>query len=203
VSYALVYGLWRGGLWGGGDAKLVLAIFLLISPMYSPFYLMAIYLACLALALFLGRSLFYGADLRHFEYALSPLIASSAALALLWGFSRIIAIVVGLATFAVAADLMADSFPCTERVPIGRAEGRRLAEEIHVTDHDVRRKKACVGIIRSLLGRRNSRVTVLKSRDIDVLRRYVKSVEVYVQRPMGPSLLAAYVLALALPAVLS
>jgi prepilin peptidase CpaA len=41
VSYALVYALWRGGLWGGGDAKLVLAIFILISPMYPPFYLIA------------------------------------------------------------------------------------------------------------------------------------------------------------------
>jgi Flp pilus assembly protein protease CpaA len=203
VSYALVYALWRGGLWGGGDAKLVLAIFLLISPMYSPFYLMAMYLAGLALALFLGRYIFSGPGLAHSEYALSPLIVSSASLALLWGFNRTAAILVSLVSFAVAADLMADSMPCTERVPIGKAAGRRLAEEIHVTDHDVRRKKVYIGIIRGLLHRRISRTTVLKPSDVDVLRRYVKSVEVYVRRPMGPSLLVAYVLALALPAVLS
>ena len=203
VSYALVYLLWRGGLWGGGDAKLVLAIFLLISPMYSPFYLMAIYLACLALALFLGRYLFNISGLMRSGYALSPLVVSSVALALLWGFNHTVAMLAGLVAFAVAADLLADSFPCTERVPIGKAAGRRLAEEIHVTDREVRRKKVCDGIIRGLLRRHISRTTVLKPCDVDMLRRYVKSVEVYVQRPMGPSLLAAYVLALTLPVVLS
>ena len=203
VSYVLVFVFWKGGLWGGGDAKLVLAIFLLISPMYSPFYLMAIFLACLALTLFLGRYLLPGFGPMHSEYALSPLIVSSAALALLWSFNRTAAMLAGLVTFAVAADLLADSFPCTERVPIGRAAGRRLAEEIHITDRDVRRKKVCAGVIRGLLQRRIFRTTVLKPCDVDMLRRYVKSVEVYIQRPMGPSLLAAYVLALALPMVLS
>ena len=202
VSYALVYALWKGGLWGGGDAKLVLAIFLLISPMYSPFYLMAVYLACLAIALFLGRYLLPGSGPMRSEYALSPLIVSSAAMALLWNYNRTAAMLAGLITFAVATDLLADSFPCTERVPIGKAAGRRLAEEIHITDRDVRRKKVHVGIIRSLLNRRISRTTVLKPCDVDMLRGYIKSVEVYIQRPMGPSLLAAYVLALALPMVL-
>ena len=205
VSYALVYALWRGGLWGGGDAKLVLAIFVLISPIYSPFYLMAAYLVCLALALFLGRYIFrtHGSGLIHFEYALSPLIVSSAVLALLWGFNHTAAMLASLVAFAIAADLLADSFPCTERVPIGKAVGRRLAEEIHVTDRAVRRKKVCSGIIRGLIQRRISRTTVLKPCDIDLLRIYIKSVEVYVQRPMGPSLLAAYVLAVTLPMVLS
>jgi hypothetical protein len=161
---------------------------------------MAAYLACLAIALFLGRYLLSGR--MHSEYALSPLIVSSAAFALLWGLSHTAAVIASLVSFAVAADLLADYFPCTERIPIGRAAGRRLAEEIHVTDHEVRRKKVCPGIIRGLLRRRISRTTVLKPRDIDVLRRYVKSVEVYVQRPMGPSLFVAYALALALPMVL-
>jgi Flp pilus assembly protein protease CpaA len=202
VSYALVYGLWIGGLWGGGDAKLVLAIFLLISPMYSPFYIMAIFLACLALTLFLGRYLFFRSGVAHSEYALAPFIMSSAVFALLWGLSSAAAMLFGLLAFAVTADLLADSIPCTERVPISRAAGRRLAEEIHVTDHDIRRQRICVGIIRGLLRRRISRATVLKPGDVEMLRRYVKSVEVYVQRPMGPSLLVAYVLALALPVVL-
>ena len=64
-------------------------------------------------------------------------------------------------------------------------------------------KRSATASYRGLLRRRISRTTVLKPGDIDVLRRYVKSVEVYVQRPMGPSLLVAYVLALTLPVVLS
>jgi len=32
ASYAYVYGLWKLRLWGGGDAKLVLGLFLLALP---------------------------------------------------------------------------------------------------------------------------------------------------------------------------
>ncbi len=52
VSYAFVYGLWRCGLWGGGDAKLVLALFLLVSPAYSPLSFIVAFSLCLALVLF-------------------------------------------------------------------------------------------------------------------------------------------------------
>jgi prepilin peptidase CpaA len=52
VSYALVYGLWRLGLWGGGDAKLVLAMFILASPTYPPLSFIAALSLCLALVLF-------------------------------------------------------------------------------------------------------------------------------------------------------
>jgi Flp pilus assembly protein protease CpaA len=52
VSYAFVYGLWKCGLWGGGDAKLVLALFILVSPAYSPLSFIVAFSLCLALVLF-------------------------------------------------------------------------------------------------------------------------------------------------------
>ncbi len=52
VSYALAYGLWRCGLWGGGDAKLVLALFIVASPAYPPLSYIAAFSLCLALVLF-------------------------------------------------------------------------------------------------------------------------------------------------------
>jgi prepilin peptidase CpaA len=52
VSYAFIYGIWRLGLWGGGDAKLVLALFFLASPAYSPLLFIVAFSLCLALVLF-------------------------------------------------------------------------------------------------------------------------------------------------------
>ncbi|HTX43747.1 MAG TPA: A24 family peptidase, partial [Methanocella sp.] len=52
VSYAFVYGLWRCGLWGGGDAKLVLGLFILVSPAYPTLLFIAAFSLCLALVLF-------------------------------------------------------------------------------------------------------------------------------------------------------
>jgi Flp pilus assembly protein protease CpaA len=56
VSYVLVYGLWKFRLWGGGDAKLVLALFILLSPAYPPFVYIATFSICLALVLLLKRA---------------------------------------------------------------------------------------------------------------------------------------------------
>lgn len=58
VSYALVYGLWKCNLWGGGDAKLVLALFLLVSPAYPPLYYIAAFSLCLALVLLLKHGVY-------------------------------------------------------------------------------------------------------------------------------------------------
>ena len=59
ISYAFVYGLWRCGLWGGGDAKLVLALFILASPAYPPLSFIVALSLCLALVLF-GKHLIIG-----------------------------------------------------------------------------------------------------------------------------------------------
>lgn len=198
VSYALACALWKEGLWGGGDAKLVIAVLLLASPMYAPFVFMADFLACLALALFLRHYILgaLGSSPRLAAYALLPLIVSSLVLAAAWGLSRHVAIFMAVATFAVAADLVSDSLPCVERVGIGYAAGRRLAEEIHVTDSGVRRARLSASLIR---GSFRTRSAVLQHEDVEALRRYVSYVDVYVQQPMGPSLLVAYAMALVLP----
>jgi Flp pilus assembly protein protease CpaA len=57
VAYLFVYVLWRGRMWGGGDAKLVLALFLLMSPAFHPLAFMAAFSLCLAITLFLEHSI--------------------------------------------------------------------------------------------------------------------------------------------------
>jgi len=58
VAYLFVYALWRGRMWGGGDAKLVLSLFLLMSPAFHPLAFMVAFSLCLAITLFLEHSIF-------------------------------------------------------------------------------------------------------------------------------------------------
>ncbi len=58
ASYAYVYGLWKCRMWGGGDAKLVLGLFLLVSPSYPPLYFIAAYSLCLAAVLLLKHGVY-------------------------------------------------------------------------------------------------------------------------------------------------
>ncbi len=198
ISYAIAHALWAGGLWGGGDAKLVIAVLLLISPMHAPLVFMAAFFACLALALFLRHYLLgaLSSSLKLAGYALLPLLISLLVLAAMWSLSRYAAIFLAIAAFAIAADLVSDAFPYTESVDIGHAAGRRLAEEIHVTDGGVRRARMPASLIR---GAFRVKGDVLQREDVEALRRYVSHVAVYIQRPMGPSLLIAYAMALLLP----
>ena len=58
LSYVFVYGLWKCRLWGGGDAKLVLALLLLVSPAWPLLYYLAAFSACLALVLLLKHGIY-------------------------------------------------------------------------------------------------------------------------------------------------
>lgn len=59
LSYAFVYGLWKCRLWGGGDAKLVLALFLLLSPVYPPLIFIVWYALCLAVILLIKHGVYW------------------------------------------------------------------------------------------------------------------------------------------------
>lgn len=51
IPYAIAYGFWRLGLWGGGDAKLIIALLLLVSPAYPALLYISAFLMSLALIL--------------------------------------------------------------------------------------------------------------------------------------------------------
>ncbi len=51
APYAIAYGLWRLGMWGGGDAKLIIALLLLASPAYPALLYVSAFLTSLAIIL--------------------------------------------------------------------------------------------------------------------------------------------------------
>lgn len=52
VSYFFAFALWKFRLWGGGDAKLVLALFILVSPVYPALTFVIVFSLSLAIMLF-------------------------------------------------------------------------------------------------------------------------------------------------------
>jgi prepilin peptidase CpaA len=75
VAYVFVYVLWKCGLWGGGDAKLVLALFILITPVYPSLKFMVIFSISLATVLFLKHSLWRALKVRRNDGFVKPLSA--------------------------------------------------------------------------------------------------------------------------------
>lgn len=200
VSYVLAYALWKGGLWGGGDAKLTIAILLLLSPLYAPLFYMAAFLACLAFTLFIKHFLLGAltSDARLAAYGISPFVLSSAVIAILWDHGRLIAAFAGILVFAIAADLISDLYRYTEKVPVGSAIGRRLAEDIYLHSGIIKRRKRHASAIRGWMDPIKGQFMKCQAMghdEIEKLRIYGDEVEVYLQRPMGPSILIACILA--------
>jgi len=76
VAYLFVYVLWKCCLWGGGDAKLVMALFILISPVYPTFEFMVVFSLSLAAMLFLKHSLYRVLNSRTNNRSIKPLSAT-------------------------------------------------------------------------------------------------------------------------------
>jgi Flp pilus assembly protein protease CpaA len=213
ISYAFVYAFWKLGLWGGGDAKAVLGISLLVSPLFYPLMFLAIYLACLSVALFVRHyiggalSALAGLKLKTAALAFVPIPCSALVFILTLGQGPVPALALGLIVLALLADLISGTMPYSEKIDLlrGDAAGRTLMERIYLVDGAVVREKIRPGMIFGLIGRLNgSRGRPLVERshgglsceDISVLKRYVDEVEVAIQRPMGPLLAIAFAMAM-------
>lgn len=75
IVYAFVHVLWRFGMWGGGDAKLVLGLFLLLSPAYPWLEFVAVFSLILAALLFLKHAGLRALRVRRDCGAIEPLSA--------------------------------------------------------------------------------------------------------------------------------
>jgi prepilin peptidase CpaA len=75
IAYVFVYVLWKCGMWGGGDAKLVLALFILITPVYPSLKFMVIFSMSLATVLFLKHTFRRALNIRRNDGIIKPLSA--------------------------------------------------------------------------------------------------------------------------------
>ncbi|WP_230742301.1 prepilin peptidase [Methanooceanicella nereidis] len=218
ISYLYVYALWRCGLWGGGDAKATLAIFLLLSPVYPPLMFMAGFSVCLSIALFTRHFLIEAiyamvrGKLRAIFIASLPVSIFLISFILLSPHGSFIAFIGSFLAIAIISDVMSAYIPYSERIVLDaghpeQACGRVLAEDIYLIGDTMTRKSRPPGFFHAaichILDRRSElkpllpcRKTGLTKDDICMLNKYTDSVEVIIQRPMGPALLFSLLLSL-------
>lgn len=218
VAWSYVYVIWRCGLWGGGDAKLVLAVFLLASPAYKPLTFIQAFSIYLAAVLLLRHLLFpaiagaMSGKPSMMAAALTPLACSIILYVFTYGYGPMPSAISAAIAFIVMADLIAGALPYYERISFSTCDpfslaGRRLVEDIYLHDGVVERVMRPPGLIRRCLhmartGRSSAgllvpdRPTGLLAGDIRLLMRHIPDVNVAVQHPMGPAILVALVAAL-------
>jgi len=212
VAVLVAWLLWRAGLYGGGDAKLVMAITLLL-PLYRDgtsflptFFLM------LAVAAFIQFYVYGLLSLLRKHRALHALLFAvlpiGIALAALYAARLVVPWprYVALLSLAVTADLVSPMLSCRRWMPVDDAlEGRLLAETIGTRDGDIVREPVPASMLRRMLHRHPEMDEVVAAphhhgvqpADIDRLRGMVERVAVFPAFPFAPVILAALALSLA------
>lgn len=216
ISWAFVYAIWVAGLWGGGDAKAVLALSLLLSPMYPPLSFVVAFLISTAVSLFIRESIFLMTrafrvrDPVSMALALSPASAAALLFLLSTGIGLIMASLLALLALAVVADLLSTFLPRYEKALLGpssemRLAGRRPAEDIYLKEEGPVRILRPAGMLGPflrgtirektppLIPRRRSG---LLPEDIRLLKRHLSFIYIVPQHPMGPLLFVSLIASL-------
>lgn len=211
-AVALSWLLWRAGLFGGGDAKLMMAIVLLL-PLYPDgASFIPTFFVMLGVAAFIHFYLFgLVAVLRRRRmplavvFAVVPVAAAAAAFFIarpLLPWPHLVA----LLTLAVAADLVSPPLPYRRRVAVDEElEGMLLAETIGLRDDELVRVPTPASLLRRALQQSREMDEVIarphhlgmQPGEIDRLRGLIDEVAVFPAFPFAPLILAALVMSLA------
>ncbi|MGC9553765.1 MAG: A24 family peptidase [Thermoplasmatota archaeon] len=212
LAWALSWALWRAGLFGGGDAKLLMGITALFplfpdGTAFAPSFFLVLALASLAHFFLVGAVTLasQGHLLRLAGFALLPTGVGAAAylLARLWlAFPALVALLAG----ALTADLLAPCVPHTRRMRISESLARALlAEYIGVRDGQVIRMPVSPSLLRSLVAPPRAgfdRVLASPnhgglSRDtIRTLSEWVDYIDIFPGYPLAPVILVSLLVSL-------
>lgn len=213
ATFAIIWLMWRAGMWGGGDAKLVMGICALASSFHGVFFIPLFFIMIAAVAL-----------VHYFIFGLIEEMKRGKgkrfvlAVALIAGVSSVsylitdmlfppLSLFVSLTAFFISADIMSSRLPCKKRVPVSeQLVGEPLAETIGLRDNRVVRIEREMSLIKRLLKREREdmdEVLVAPShlgisdRDVAMLKKCCREVTVVVTYPMAPLIFVALTLTLA------
>ncbi len=212
LAIALSWLLWRGGLFGGGDAKLMMAVVLLL-PLYpSGLSFIPTFFMMLGVAAFIHFFVFgLVVLLRQRRVAATAAFGAvpvAGALAAFFVTRRVLPWphLAALLALAVAADLVSPLLPYRRHVKVDEElEGMLLAETIGLRDGKVARVPQPPSLLRRVVHGSPEMDEVIASPghlgvqpgEIDRLRALVDEVAVYPAFPFAPLILAALLLSLA------
>lgn len=217
VAIGLSWLLWRAGMFGGGDAKLMMAIALLL-PLYGDgTSFLPTFFIMLAVAAFIHYFIFGLVAMLRQGRVPYALLFAAVPLGAAWGVFLIARQllpwphVVALLFLAMAADLVSPMLPYRRRMPVGDdLAGMYLAETIGLQDGDVVRHPVPSSMLRRAVHRSPEMDEVIAAphhlgvqpEEITRLRDVVQKVAVFPAFPFAPVILAALLLSLAFGNVL-
>ena len=206
----LIWLMWRAGLFGGGDAKLLMGIVILV-PTFSDgvsliptFFLMIAIISAIHYFVFGVTETMRRRELKSAIFILLPIIIGVAvylATERISSFAPIFAIF----SFAVAADLISPFMPYKRKVPVSdELEGEMLAETVGLKDGKVARVAETPSMLMKIFSTRRQMDEVIAAphylgisrEEIKKLGELCTHVYIFPTYPMAPMILTALILTL-------
>lgn len=199
-SYSIILLMWYGGIWGGGDAKLVIGVITLASNnlFFIPAFFFSIGIVSLIHYLIFGmiHEMKEG-NARKFVF-MSSIMVMSVAFAYMLAVQIIpsLAVVISVAVFFITGDILSRYISATVRKNIDEIEeGSMLAEEICLNGNRVVIRKITPSLFDRFKKHCDDRQYFADDDSIKLFKKYVDDVEIFISYPMAPLLLISFLLA--------
>ncbi|MBW1933651.1 MAG: prepilin peptidase [Deltaproteobacteria bacterium] len=212
IAFAIffIWLMWRAGLFGGGDAKLMMGIVLLI-PVFSDgtsfiptFFVMVAVVSSVHYFVF---GMIEGARKREHKSAIFVLlpVAVGAAVYILTDFYLRFSSILAVFSFAVVADLMSPFLSCRRKVEVSEdIEGEMLAETVGLREGKVVREMETPSLLMKFFSPHEKMDEIIASpgylgiskEEIKKLGDFCTHVYIFPSYPMAPLILAALLLSL-------
>ncbi len=200
-SSSLIMAMWYAGVWGGGDAKLIIGIITLMSGnlFFIPAFFFSIGIVSMVHYLIFGmiHEMRNGNAKKFILFMSSIIISTYLAYLLSHQFIPFLSPIIAAAVFFIMGGMLSQHISCTSMKKIEEIEeGSMLAERICLERGNVIIKKISPSIFERFRDNCNSLTGYFADREnIEKFRKYVDEVEIFISYPMAPLILIAFILA--------
>lgn len=211
ISFFFIWLLWRSSAFGGGDAKLLMALIALSAAVYDitfiPHFLVMLAIVSLAhYFIFGGINAFKQGEGMKFVILLlfSMAVATIAYLFLSFYYPPLAPYIASI-VFAISADISSSFLPCRKREKVSeKLAGEMLAETIYIKKGVVHRKKMETSFIMRILKREKLDGKIiakpshmgLSTREIKEIEKYCNDVLIFTSYPFAPVIFLSFLLAI-------
>jgi len=211
ISFFFIWLLWRSSAFGGGDAKLLMALVALSATVYDitfiPHFLVMLAIVSLAhYFIFGGINAFeQGKGMKFVILLLFSVAVAVAAYVFLSFYYPALAPYIAAIIFAISADISSSFLPCRRREKVSeKLAGEMLAETIYVKNGIVHRKKMETSFIMRILKREKIEGKIiakpsymgLSKEEIKEIEKYCNDVLIFISHPFAPVILLSFLLAI-------
>ena len=211
ISFFFIWLLWRSSAFGGGDAKLLMALVALSATVYDitfiPHFLVMLAIVSLAhYFIFGGINAFeQGKGMKFVILLLFSVAVAVAAYVFLSFYYPALAPYIAAIVFAISADISSSFLPCRRREKVSeKLAGEMLAETIYVKNGIVHRKKMETSFIMRILKREKIEGKIiakpsymgLSKEEIKEIEKYCNDVLIFISHPFAPIILLSFLLAI-------